>query len=83
MSMLSSSSGYLATMTISSAKIKRDRCSPYMLIPLSSQLILLIMASCRNAVKSLGEMLSPCLTPLCGLILSLSLWSFRVDVAPL
>ena len=34
-----------------------------MLIPLSSQLILLIMASCRHALKSLGGMLSPCLTP--------------------
>ena len=62
-SMLSSSSGDLATRTISSAKIKCDRCSPSMLIPLSSQLILLIMVSCRHAVKSLGEMLSPCLTP--------------------
>ena len=82
-SMLSSSSGDLATRTISSAKIKCDRCSPSILINLSSQLILLIMASCRHAVKSLGEMLSPCLTPLCSLILSLSLWSFRVDVAPL
>ena len=82
-SMLSSSSGYLATRTISSAKIKCDRCSPSMLIHLPSQLIMLIMASCRHAVKGFGEILSPCLTPLCRLILSLSLWSFRVDVAPL
>ena len=82
-SMLSSSSGDLATRTMSSAKIKCDRCSPSMLIHLSSQLILLIMASCRHAVKSLGEIVSPCLTPLCSLILSLYLWSFRVDAAPL
>ena len=82
-SMLSSSSGDLATRTISSAKIKCDRCSPSMLIHLPSQLVLLIMASCRHAVKSSGEILSPCLTPLCRLILSPSLWSFRVDVAPL
>ena len=82
-SMRSSSSGDLVTRTISSAKIKCDRCSPSMLIPLSSQLISLITASCRHAVKSLGDMLSPCLTLLCSLIVSLSLWSFRVDVAPL
>ena len=82
-SMLSSSPGDSATRTISSAKIKCDMCSPSMLIPLSFQLILLIMASCRHAVKSLGDMLSSCLTPFCSLILSLSLWSFRVDVAPL
>ena len=69
-SMLSSSSGDLATRTISSTKIKCDRCSPSMLIHLSSHLIfLLIIASFRHAVKSLDEMLSPCLTPL--LILSL------------
>ena len=43
LSMLSSSSGDLATRTISSTKIKCDRCSPSMLILLSSQLILLIM----------------------------------------
>ena len=50
-SMLSSSSGDLATRTISSAKIKCYRCSPSMLIPcpLPSQLIVLIMASCRHA----------------------------------
>ena len=82
-SMLSSYSGYLATRTISSAKIKCDRSSPSMLISLTSQLILWIMSSCRHAVKSFGEILSPCLTPLCRLILSLSLWSVRVDVAPL
>ena len=78
-SMLSSSSGDLATRTIlSSAKIKCDRCSPSMLIHLPSQLIWLIMAPCRHAVKSFGEILSPCLTPLCRLILSLSLRSFRI-----
>ena len=82
-SMLSSSSGDLATRTISSEKIKSDRCSPSMLIHLSSQLILLIRLPCRHAVKSFGEMLSPCLTPLCEVILSLSLWCFKVDVAPL
>ena len=41
-SMLSSSSGDLATRTMSSAKIKCDRCSPSTLIPMSSQLIFFI-----------------------------------------
>ena len=54
-----------------------------MLIPFSSQSILLMMASWRHAVKSFGEMLSSCLAPLSRLILLLSLWSFSVDVAPL
>ena len=69
-SMLSSSSGDLATKTISSAKIKCDTsCSPSiytgpMLIPLPSQMIWLIMASCSHSAKTFGEMLSPCLTPL-------------------
>ena len=38
---------------------------------------------CRHAVNSFGDMLSRCLAPLCRLILSLSLWNFGVDVAPL
>ena len=66
-SMLFSSSVDLATRTISSTKIKCERCSPSMLIHLPSQLILLLMASCRH----IGEILSPWLTPLCRLILSL------------
>ena len=83
LSIVSSSSGDLATRTISSAKIKCDMRSPSVSINLSSQLILLTIASCRHAVKSFGEMSSPYLTPLCRLFLSLSMWSFRVDVAPL
>ena len=79
-SMLSSSSGDLATGSISSAKINCDRCSPSMLIPLSSHLIWLIMASCRHAVRRLGEMLSHCPTPLCRLILSLSPWNENIRV---
>ena len=45
------------------AKIRWDKCSPSILTPLFSQLILLMMACCRYDVNSLGEMLSPCLAP--------------------
>ena len=57
----------LAISTMSSAKMRWDRYSPSILIPLSFQLILPMIASCRHDVKSLGEMLSPCHTPLCSL----------------
>ena len=61
-----------------------DRCAPsrpvYVDSPVPKLIIMLMMEHCKHAVKSLVEMLSPCLTPLCSLILSLSLCSFRVDV---
>ena len=69
--------------TISSAKVRCERHSPSMLTPLSFWLILPIIASWRQAVKSIGEMLSPCLAPLSSLIFSLSRYSFKVEVAPL
>ena len=40
-------------------------------------------ASWRQAVKSFGEMLSPCLAPLSSLIFLLSRCTFKVEVAPL
>ena len=50
---------------------------------LSMQSSLCIIASWTHAVNSLGDILSPSLAPLSSLILSLSLWSFRTEVAPL
>ena len=56
---------------MSSAKRRLERNSPSIFTPLFSQFDLLNMLS-NVAVDSLGEMLSPCLTPLLILILSLS-----------
>ena len=50
-----------AISTIPSAKIRWDKHSPLILIPLFYQFILLMIASCRHDVKSLGDILSPCL----------------------
>ena len=51
----------LAIRTMPSMKIKWDRCSPFILIPLLFQLILPMTASCRHDVKNLGEVVSTCL----------------------
>ena len=47
----------LAISTMSSAKMRWDRYSPSILIPLSFQFILPTIASCRHDMKSLDEML--------------------------
>ena len=70
----------LAISTMSSAKMRWDRYSPSILKPLSFQLILPMIASCRHAVKSPGEILSPCLTPLCSLNFLLSVCRWITDV---
>ncbi len=57
---------------MSSAKRRLLRNSPSIFTPLFSQFIILNMLS-NVAVNSLGEMVSPCLTPLLILIFSLSL----------
>ena len=57
---------------MSSAKRRLERNSPSIFTPLFSQFNLLNMLS-NVAVNSLGEMVSPCLTPLLILIFSLSL----------
>ena len=57
---------------MSSAKRRWERNAPSIFTPLFSQFNLLNMLS-NVAVNSLGEMVSPCLTPLLILILSLSL----------
>ena len=57
---------------MSSAKRRLERNSPSIFTPLCSQFNLLNMLS-NVAVNSLGEMVSPCLTPLLILIFSLSL----------
>ena len=57
---------------MSSAKRRLERNSPSIFMPLFSQFNLLNMLS-NVAVNSLGEMVSPCLTPLLILIFSLSL----------
>ena len=57
---------------MSSAKRRLERNSPSISTPLFSQFNLLNMLS-NVAVNSLGEMVSPCLTPLLILIFSLSL----------
>ena len=72
----------LAMRTTSSAKIRWDKYSPLILVPLLSQLILL-MAYCRHYLNTLGKMLSPRLAPLPSLNFSLSLWSRRTDVVSL
>ena len=69
--------------TISSVKIWWDKYSPSILIPLFSQLILLMMVYWRHDVNDLGEMLSPCLVPLPSSKFLLSLWSRGTDVASL
>ena len=71
----------LAISTMSSARMRWDRYSPLILISLSFQLILPVIASCRHDMKSLGEVLSPCLTPLCGLNFLLSVCRWITDVA--
>ena len=67
-----SSCGVSVHMNMSSAKRTLERNFPYIFPPLFSQFILLNMLS-NVAVNSLGEMVSPCLTPLLILIFSLSL----------
>ena len=57
---------------MSSAKRRFERNSPSIFTPLFSEYNLLNMLS-NVAVNSLGEMVSPCLTPLLIVILSLSL----------
>ena len=72
---------------MSSAKRRLERNSPSIFTPLCSQFNLLNMLS-NVAVNSLGEMVSPCLTPLLILIFSLSLcrcraychWAVRIYV---
>ena len=53
-----------AISTMSSAKMRWDRYSPSILIPLSFQLILPMIASCRHDVKSLSEMLLLLILPM-------------------
>ena len=76
-----SSSGDLANKMISSAKIRWERYSPSIFMPLPSKSILFMIVSWRHAVKGLGDILSLCLAPISSLIFSL--WSFRTEVAPL
>ena len=66
------SSVKLGIQYMSSAKRRLERNSPSIFTPLFSQFNLLNMLS-NVAVNSLGEMVSPCLTPLLILIFSLSL----------
>ena len=67
-----SSCGVSVHRNMSSAKRRLERNSPSIFTPLFSQFNLLNMLS-NVAVNSLGEMVSPCLTPLLILIFSLSL----------
>ena len=67
-----SSCGVSVHRNMSSAKRRLERNSPSIFTPLCSQFNLLNMLS-NVAVNSLGEMVSPCLTPLLILIFSLSL----------
>ena len=67
-----SSCGVSVHKNISSAKRRLVRNSPSIFTPLFSQFNLLNMLS-SVAVNRLGEMVSPCLTPLLILIFSLSL----------
>ena len=67
-----SSCGVSVHRNMSSAKPRFERNSPSIFTPLFSQFNLLNMLS-NVAVNSLGEMVSPCLTPLLILIFSLSL----------
>ena len=67
-----SSCGVPVHMNLSSAKRRLERNSPSIFTPLFSQFNLLNRLS-NVAVNSLGEMVSPCITPLLILILSLSL----------
>ena len=67
-----SSCGVSVHTNMSSAKRRLERNSPSIFTPLFSQFTLLNMLS-NVAVNSLGEMVSPCLTPLVILIFSLSL----------
>ena len=67
-----SSCGVSVHRNMSSAKRRLERNSPSIFTPLFSQFNLLNMLS-NVAMNSLGEMVSPCLTPLLILIFSLSL----------
>ena len=67
-----SSCGVSVHMNMPSATRRLDRNSPSIFTPLLSQFNLLNMFS-KVAVNSLGEMVSPCLTPLLILISPLSL----------
>ena len=67
-----SSCGVTVHRNMSSAKRRLERNSPSIFKPLFSQFNLLNVLS-NVAVNSLGEMVSPCLTPLLILIFSLSL----------
>ena len=66
------SCGFSVHRNVSLAKRRLERNSPSIFTPLLSQFNLLNMLS-NVAVNSLGEMVSPCLTPLFILIFSLSL----------
>ena len=63
---------FLCIRNMSSAKRRLERNSPSIFTPLFSQFNLLNMLS-NVAVNSLGDMVSPCLTPLLILIFPLSL----------
>ena len=67
-----SSCGVSVHRNMSSAKRRLERNYPSIFTPLFSQINLLNVLS-NVAVNSLGEMVSPCLTPLLILIFSLSL----------
>ena len=69
--------GVYVHINISSAKRRLERNSPSIFTPLFSQFNLLNMLS-NVAVNSLGEIVSPCLTPLLILIFPLSLCSCTV-----
>ena len=75
-----SSCGVSVHRNMSSAKRRLERNSPSIFTPLFSQFNLLNMLS-NVAVNSLGEMVSPCLTPLLILIFSLSLCRCNVTLA--
>ena len=77
-----SSCGVSVHRNISSAKQRLERNSPSIFTPLTSQFNLLNMLS-NVAVNSLGEMVSPCITPLLILIFSLSLCRCTVSVTEL
>ena len=76
-----SSCGVSVHRNMSSAKRRLERNSPSIFTPLFSQFHLLNMLS-NVAVNSLGEMVSPCLTPLLILIFSLSLCRCTVTELP-
>ena len=67
LNLVKSSCGVSVHRNMSSAKRRLERNSPSIFTPLFSQFNLLNMLS-NVAVNSLGEMVSPCLTPLLILI---------------